>query len=308
MKSDLPFHTFKRYLVNRYGKPLQRIPIDPGYRCPHRTPDGGGGCTFCDLDGSRAPQTAGLGRLEDQIAGGIAFARHRYGPSGLIAYVQPFTTTNADPADLARLYERILELAPFDALCVATRPDCLSPPIIDVLCRFRQRLDVWVELGIQTTHDRTLLRVNRQHTWADSSDALQRLASRRLLAVAHVILGLPGENAADFRLTASRLARFPLAGIKLHNLHVIRGTALADEYTRAPFPVFDEDAYATVLIDFLRRTPSSTAILRLNTDSPADRLVAPRWTMSKPQFRSFLIRRMRHAGVCQGDLLSEASA
>jgi radical SAM superfamily enzyme len=117
------------------------------------------------------------------------------------------------------------------------------------------------------------------------------------------MLGLPGETTADFSETARVLAAEDLAAVKIHNVHVIRGTALAEEFARQPFPVFDEDAFLEIVIDFIRRTPPAVAIMRVNTDTPADKLIAPRWTLSKAAFRERVVATMRLRGVRQGDLL-----
>ena len=299
-----PFTTYRRYLTERYGAPLHRVPIDLGFGCPNRNPDGTGGCAFCPADGGRADITAGAETVEEQIERGIAFARRRYGAEQLMAYVQAFSGTFAPASVQRERYARILAAYPFRALSVGTRPDCLPPETLSFLDELRGALDVGVELGVQTTHDATLDAVNRGHTWAASRAAIETLAARGITVAAHVILGLPGETREHFRRTAVRLSELPVAAVKIHNLHVVRGTALAATFERAPFPVYDEEAYAAILIDFLRHLRPSIAIMRLTTDTPAARLVAPRWTLSKGAFRERLVRTMTAAGHRQGDALT----
>jgi radical SAM protein (TIGR01212 family) len=240
------------------------------------------------------------------VEAGVAFARRRYGATRLMAYVQAFSGTFAPPERQAALYDAILQAHPFEAFSVGTRPDCLPPATLNILSALRNRVDVWVELGVQTAHDRTLRRIGRGHDWACSRDAILRLARLDIRVVAHVILGLPGEAPPDWNATADALARLPLTGVKIHNLHVIRGTALAEEFERAPFPVPDEAEYAEGLIAFLRRLPPRVAILRINTDTPADRLLAPRWRMTKGQFRDHVVAEMRRRGARQADRLAQA--
>jgi radical SAM protein (TIGR01212 family) len=219
-----------------------------------------------------------------------------------MAYVQAFTGTHG-PAEQQRvLYHRILDAHGFDALSIGTRPDCLPPETLAVLEQVRRRVDLWVELGVQTIHDETLRRIGRGHDWACSRSAILDLARRDIRVVAHVILGLPRECAAHFRQTAEALAPLSIQGVKIHNLHVIRGTRLAREFERDPFPVPDERAYAEILIDFLRRLPATVAVLRINTDSPGQDLLAPRWTMTKGRFRDYVIGEMNRRGIRQGDL------
>jgi len=296
-----PFTTYRRYLTERYGAPLYRVPIDLGFGCPNRNPDGTGGCAFCPADGGRAEYTAGAETIEEQIERGIAFARRRYGADRFLAYVQAFSGTFAPASVQRERYARILAAWPFRALSVGTRPDCLPPETLSFLDELRGTLDVGVELGVQTTHDATLEAVNRGHTWATSRAAVEKLAARGITVAAHVILGLPGETREHFRATALRLSELPVEAVKIHNLHVVRGTALAAAFARDPFPVYDEDAYAEILIDFLRHLRPSIAIMRIATDTRPDRLVAPRWTLSKGAFRQRILHAMTAAGHRQGD-------
>lgn len=297
-----PYYTYRRFMLDTYGEPLHRVPVDFGLGCPHRGADGRGGCTFCAADGGRALQTAGLAGIEEQVAGAVAFAQRRYQARAFMAYVQAFTGTFAPPAEQRRLYERVLNAHAFRALSVGTRPDCLPPATIELLAALRARTDVWVELGVQTVHDRTLARINRGHDWECSRRAILALREAGIRVAAHVILGLPGESDGEFVETAETLARLPLDGIKIHNLHVIRGTALAEEYSRAPFRLLAENEYAEILIAFLRRLPPRLPVIRLNTDTPAADLIAPRWRLAKGQFLEHVQRLMLSRGWRQGDL------
>jgi radical SAM superfamily enzyme len=321
-----PFVTYKQAMIDRYGAPLYRVPVDLGLSCPHRRPDGGGGCAFCPPHGSRAVQTRSAGSIEDQIHGGVAFAESRYGARKFMAYLQAFTATFAPVDEQRALFGRVLSAFPFDALCIGTRPDCLPEETLELLEAVKNppapttassaaipslegsakrgvgsSLDIWVELGVQTVHDETLRRINRGHDWETSRRAILALHARGLQPAAHVILGLPGETRDHMLRTADALATLPLAGIKIHNLHVIRGAPLEHEYRERPFPVLDEQEYAGLLIDFLGRLPPTLPIMRLNTDTPPDELIAPRWRMKKAQFLSYLIDRMRKEKRRQGD-------
>jgi radical SAM protein (TIGR01212 family) len=311
MTTPEPFYSFSRYLRDTHGEVLHRVALDPGYGCPHRDAGGGGGgggggCTFCPAHGSRAAYLGDARTMEDQVRAGVAFARRRYGARRFMAYVQAYTGTFAPAAGQAAYYERLLERFAFDALSIGTRPDCLPPGTLAVLEALAARIELWVELGLQTTHDATLRRVRRGHDWATGRRAVLTLAQRGIRVAAHVILGLPGENAEHFRLTAERLSALPLSAIKIHNLHIVRGTALAREFAASPFEVWDADAYAEVLIDFLRRLPARLPVMRINTDTPAAELVAPRWTVDKSRFRAHVIGEMRRRGLRQGDLAAAA--
>ncbi|MDT8391251.1 MAG: TIGR01212 family radical SAM protein [Lentisphaeria bacterium] len=302
--SDPPFLSFKTFMIQRYGTALHRVPVDVGYGCPNRGPDGRGGCAFCAETGGRAVQITGITDLQDQLSQGITFARQRYHAQAFMLYIQAYTGTFADSAVLGETIAAMLADHPFRALSVGTRPDCLNDDVMAVLRALNERLDVWVELGVQTTHDDTLTRVRRGHDWAASRDAVIRLHKAGLRPAAHVILGLPGETPDHWCQTAERLARLPLAAVKLHNLHVIRGTGLAADYADSPFPTLDEHQYTEAVIDFLRRLPADMPIMRLTTDTPDDQLIAPRWHLSKGQFLNHVIKQMRFRNARQGDWFS----
>jgi len=302
---EQPFRDYAGFLRERYGEVLYRVPLDLGLSCPNRQPDGSGGCTFCGGTGSRAPH---LGRvpspLREQVERGVRSARERYGATAFMAYFQAFTSTHAPAAVLRPLLAEALSAAPFRAVTVSTRPDCLPEATLDLLAELAATHDLWVELGVQTVHDRTLAAIRRGHDAACSEQAVRALAARGIPVVPHIILGLPGETLDDYRETARRIAGWPCSGIKIHNLHIVAGSELAGIWQTDPFPLLDEHQYAAALIEVLRRLPPDWPILRLASDTPADQLLAPRWWFDKGQFRQYLERQMREHGWRQGDLLT----
>ncbi|MDP6491580.1 MAG: TIGR01212 family radical SAM protein [Kiritimatiellia bacterium] len=302
---DAPYYTYKQYLIDTYGHRVYRVPVDLGWGCPNREDDGSGGCTFCPGDGARGMQITGKADIAEQVRAGVDFARERYGVEYFMAYIQAFTGTHADLDEQERQYRRVLASYPFESLTIGTRPDCLPEPTLDLLSEFRQEVDVIVELGVQTVHDATLDRIRRGHDWTESQTAIDALTARGIRVIAHVILGLPGETPEHFARTADTLAQLPLDGVKIHNLHVIRGTALADEYEAHPFPTMDEDDYAEELIGFIQRLPPNMAILRIRTDTPKEDLIAPRWHLKKGGFIHMIEQRMRTTGRRQGDLSTD---
>lgn len=300
-----PYHDYSRFLEDRYDGRSYRVPVDLGLGCPHRDPDTlEGGCTYCGSRGARAVHLRRGIPLEEQVQAGIEFARRRYRATRFLAYCQAFTSTNAPAARLRRLYQEVLLAADFHALIISTRPDCLPPATLDLLEELAAEVDLWVELGIQTANDRTLERINRGHDFSCSVRAVDELTRRGVHVAAHVILGLPGEGGADFRRTANELAGLPLEGIKIHNLHIVEGTPLAEEWRQGRVAVMDEHEYAAVLIDFLRRIPAAWPVMRLMSDTDRAVLLAPQWWMSKGEFIEYIQRHMRQEGVKQGDLLA----
>lgn len=303
-----PYFPYRELLKEKYGTELQRVPIDLQQSCPHRDVDGTGGCTFCSEDGSKAVQTRGVSEIKDQVEKAIKFAQERYKAKEFMAYLQAFTATFSGPTVFRKHVEEILSLHSFKALSIGTRPDCLSKSTLEFLSGLNKEIDVWVELGIQSTHDVTLEHIQREHDWKCSEDAVYKLASYGLLPVAHVILGLPGETKEMMLQTAKTLGKLPLKGVKIHNLHVIKNTQLETEYYATPFKVLNEIDYIEICSEFLRLIPSSVPIMRLTADTLEDELVAPKWCLKKGQVMAELERRMNEKGVVQGDLVEEKSS
>jgi radical SAM protein (TIGR01212 family) len=302
--TDQRWLSFKEAMRKRYGEPLYRIPLDAGGSCPNRNENGSGGCAFCADDGARAIQTGTAATLKDQCDVAIAFARRRYGAKRFMGYLQTYTNTGGDGPLASGMLTKLALAHDMPAFTVATRPDCIDDASIEQLAKLGEVTDVYVELGIQSTDDEALAAVNRGHDWQCSQLAVRRLADAGLRPVAHMILGLPGESEASILEGARQLAQLPLAGIKLHNLHVIRGTSLAKRYGCERFPLYGPYDYAELLLQYLRLLPDSLPILRLTTDTPDEHRVAPNWAMEKGAFLEMLNRLMRLRNVRQGDLLA----
>ncbi len=298
-------YQYRDYLKNRYGTVLHRVPIDAGFSCPHRKKDGSGGCTFCPGDGARAVQLGKSVELSEQIQKGVRFAKRRYKATEFMAYFQAFTTTFQSQEELISLTEKITAEANFRAIAFGTRPDALPQKVINWLAELQQQnpFDVWVELGVQSSHNQTLQQINRGHSWQQSVDAILRLAEADISIAAHLVIGLPGEDEADFLATIKQLCALPITAIKLHNLHIIRETELARQWKKAPFPLMNEYQYIEVLLQLLPYIPAEIPLIRLTTDTLPNRLIAPKWTMSKGQFRKALASQMRARGISQGSAM-----
>ena len=289
-------------MKERYGEPLFRVPIDFNFGCPNREADGSGGCTFCNVRGSAAVQTIGKGTVQEQMQEAIRFARDRYGAKKYMAYIQAFSATFGKSQQ--PLYLDLLDSFDFTAVSIGTRPDCLTPQAYDFLVELNKHIEVWVELGVQTVHDRTLERVNRGHDWASSEIAIKKLHDLGIKVAVHAILGLPGETAQDFQQTADTFAGLPIDAVKVHNLHIEKGTTLALEHALTPLPVLMEHDFAEHLMDFIRRLPPHIPIMRLKTDTLDEELIAPKWHMAKGQFKDYVIQQMTCREWRQGDLIN----
>ena len=317
------WRTYSSYLEERFHKRIFRIGIDGGFSCPNRV-GRNGGCTFCDRSGSVAVyQRKGEGgfthksaveeslsgraplilSLKDQIEKGREFLASRYKAEGFSLYFQSFTNTYAPLEKLKRIYDEGLSYGPFDEFIVSTRPDVLPDDVIDLLASYRSdKMDVWVELGLQSANDRTLERINRGHSVDSYVDAVERLKKRSILVSTHVILGLPGEGREDFIKTAKAVNESGAEAVKIHNLHITGGTALADDYLSGTLTVMSEERTLESTELFLRHLREDIIIERLISETPYHRLLAPRVFPDKSKFLRHLEERMERNGTRQGDL------
>lgn len=294
-------------MLSRYDEALFSIPINLEFGCPNREHDGTGGCTFCPEHGASAAQIREAKTLEEQIEKAFFFAKKRYNASSFALYIQAYTGTFASLVKQKQMYEKLLSFYPFRALHIGTRPDCLSEATLDYLCELNQKIDVVVELGVQSMNDESLVRINRGHDAASSLKAIKRLRQRGIKVYAHLIIGLPNEDFSIWQQSVLSLIKVGIDGIKFHNLHIIKGTQLSLEYQKKPFELLGEYAYAEALIKLLRLIPSSIPIIRLSTDTPQKELIAPKWQMSKGRFAEYLAQTMCYRGIQQGDLIENQS-
>ncbi|MBS1371976.1 MAG: TIGR01212 family radical SAM protein [Lentisphaeria bacterium] len=302
-------HFFSDYIAGKYGGKRHRIGIDLALGCPNRSNRFGPGCVFCAEDGSRARHLARNLDLPGQVEAGIRFAAGRYGAKPpYIAYFQAFTSTYAPVQDLRKLYDEVLAAAPFAAVIVGTRPDALPQDTVEYLAELSRHYEVWVELGVQSAHDSTLGLIRRGHDFAAVEDAARRLDAAGIATGCHMIAGLPGEDRAMFIESARRIARLPFRAVKLHPLLTLRGTPLASpEFPEKPAGL-NEYEYADWIGGFLRELPENWLIMRLTAEAEPEKIITPRWWMSKSQFLDFFKERFRNpgegggfAGVTTGD-------
>ena len=289
--------SFNEAMRSRFGTKVYRLSLQSGCTCPNRDGSiGTGGCTFCSEGGSgdfAAPLLPiseqieeARKRVDPKIPASIAAQDRRY-----IAYFQSYTNTYGNVDRLSALYLEALSHPQIVALDIGTRPDCLPPEMVQMLrdLQISSGKPVWVELGLQTIHEKTARRVLRGYELPVFEDAYRRLkepfgkSPTGLEVIVHVILGLPGETREDMLETVRYLSQLnpPLDGIKLQLLHILKGTQLACEYEAEPFPLPTLDSYCDLIIDCLKLLPPETVIHRITGDGPKKLLIAPLWSADK---------------------------
>ena len=273
------YYKFSRYLLNRYGEKVWKVSVDAGFSCPHKNKiSGKGGCIFCRIDSFS--QAHSVKSITGQISESIASAR-RKGIEKFIVYFQASTNTYAPIAELERHFTSALNFKGVVGLSIATRPDCLSDEVIVLLQSLTKRTDVWVELGMQSIHDKTLSLLNRGHTYEDYLDALQRLKSIPVRICAHLMFGLPGEDRNDEHETAIEVSRSGVHEVKCHPLLVLKDTPLAGLFRRRQFESLSLERYIVSVCDFIEIIPPDMVVQRLTAEAPQDILLAPKWALNK---------------------------
>jgi radical SAM protein (TIGR01212 family) len=238
-----------------------------------------GGCIYCDGRGSKLRQQGALPTVSDQIASGKKY--YAKGAAKYIAYFQTFTNTYAPVEKLRVLYDEALAQEDVIGLSIGTRPDCLGQNVIELLSGYARKHHVWVELGLQSIHDKTLQFINRGHNFQQFADAVNALAGRGLNICVHIIIGLPGENDKDVLATAKTLASLPIQGIKIHSLLALEGTALGEMYKQGSINLISKDKYVSLTADVLEILPPEMVVQRLTADGYRDIFLAPDWAMNK---------------------------
>ena len=288
------YYSLNQYLKDTFGEKVYKIALDGGFTCPNRDGTlGTGGCIFCSGAGAgEFAQNRGLS-ITQQLVQGKALLSKKIKDGKYIAYFQAFTNTYGPVERLRQLYEEALAPEDIVALSVATRPDCLPQEVVELLAELNRKKPVWVELGLQTMHERTADYIRRGYPLRVYEDAVCRLKAAGLTVITHVILGLPYETEQEMKQTVSYVGQSGVDGIKLQLLHVIRGTDLEREYLSGKFEVLTMEAYVKLVADCLELIPPQMVVHRLTGDGDKRTLVAPMWSADKKRVLNTLNAELR---------------
>lgn len=298
------YNDYGSWIRSQFNFRIQKISIDGGFSCPNR--DGtvsAGGCTFCDNRTFNPSYCNPAKSIREQIQTGKDFFARKYPTMRYLAYFQAYSNTYAPLDTLRRRYEEALSQDGVVGIVIGTRPDCVTEETLDYLEELSRSTFVIVEYGIESVDNATLKRINRGHTFECSRDAIIATHERGILTGGHIILGLPGETAEDNIRQAAEISALPLDILKLHQLQIIRGTQLAEDYLSKPFKLYTADEYIDVCIRYIERLRKDLVLERFVSQSPADMLIAPKWGIKNHEFTDRLVNELKRRRTWQGRLL-----
>jgi len=293
----MDYYSLNNYLKDTFGKKIYKIGIDAGFTCPNRDGTlGNKGCIFCSDKGSGDFTTGSVLSVTEQIELGKERVRVK-GPEKFIAYFQAFTNTYAPVETLRKVYMEAVEHKDIVAISIATRPDCLSREVINLLCEINRIKPVWVELGLQTIHEKTAKYIRRGYELPIYDEAVRKLHGINLPVITHVIIGLPGETKEDIIDTVKYVGKVSVKndGIKLQLLHVLKGTDLEEEYNKGKFSCLTMEEYTDIVVDAIKVLPKDMVIHRITGDGDKRILVAPLWSEDKKRVLNEINRKLKSA-------------
>lgn len=303
MSERLRYNDFPGFLAAQFPFKVQKISLNAGFTCPNRDGSKGyGGCTYCNNQTFNPEYCRTDRSVTSQLAEGKLFFARKYPEMKYLAYFQAYTNTYGELEYLKRMYEEALQVEDVVGLVIGTRPDCMPDSLLDYLEELNRNTFLLVEYGIESTDDRTLERINRGHTFACTEDTVRRTAARGIKVGGHVILGLPGENREALIHQAEVLSELPLTTLKLHQLQLIRGTRMAQEYSRCPsdFHLYSADEYIELVIDYMEHLRPDIVLERFVSQSPKELLIAPDWGLKNHEFTGKVRKRLRERDSWQG--------
>ncbi|MBR1409583.1 MAG: TIGR01212 family radical SAM protein [Prevotella sp.] len=303
-KVNMPYYNdYGTWIRSRFPYRVQKISIDAGFSCPNR--DGRistGGCTYCDNRTFNPSYCQRHHSVTQQLEKGKRFFARKYPEMKYLAYFQAFTNTYAPLYHLISLYEEALRVDDVVGIVIGTRPDCVSDELLDYLGELSKRTFVLVEYGVESANNSTLLRINRGHTFQQSRDAIMQSHQHGLLTGAHIILGLPGEDAEESLRQASIISSLPVDILKIHQMQIIRGTRLAAEYEANPFHIYTVDEYIELIAHYIQHLRADLILERFVSQSPKELLIAPHWGLKNYEFTNLLVNYLRKHDIRQGQL------
>lgn len=301
--NDKPYHSLDYHLREQFHEKVYKLALDGGMTCPNRDGTlGTNGCIFCSGGGSGEFAGDRKFSITEQLEWQKARIEKKFPAQKFIAYFQAFTNTYAPVEKLEALFAEAISHPDVAVLSIATRPDCLSEDVLSLLVRLNRIKPVWIELGLQTIHEKTAAYIRRGYPLSCFEEAAASLRTRNIDVIVHTILGLPGETREMILDTMRYLGSQNIQGIKLQLLHVLSGTDLASDYEAGKFSVLSMDEYVSLVIECLEALPPELVIHRITGDGPKDLLLAPLWSCRKRDVLNAIHKEMKRKNTWQGRL------
>ncbi len=300
--SNKRYQTFDYYMKKRFGGKCAKISIDAGFSCPNIDGTVGcGGCIYCSGGSSGA---LGAGSIAEQYRAGVEAITRKWDTSRFVPYLQAHTNTYAPIERLKAVYEECADLPGAVMLAIATRADCLSQEVIDLLLDISKRIPLLVELGLQSVHDETAERINRGHTYSQFVEGYNRLKSAGgdIVITVHLINGLPSETQEMMLESARQVAALRPDMVKLHLLHILKDTPLEKMYSKGEYFTMERDDYIDTVVRQIELFPEETVIARITGDAPGEYLVAPEWCAKKTAVANDIDKELYLKDTYQGKL------
>ena len=297
------YYDYGTWIRHRFPFRVQKISVDAGFTCPNR--DGRistGGCIYCDNRTFNPAYCQRQDSITQQLEAGKLFFARKYPEMKYLAYFQAYTNTYASIDHLRQLYEEALRVEDVVGIVIGTRPDCVSDELLDYLEDLNRHTFLIVEYGVESANDETLQRINRGHSFAQSRVAIEKTHQRGILTGAHIILGLPGEDAQENLRQAPVISSLPIDILKIHQMQIIQGTRLAAEFERNPFHIYNIDEYIRLIANYIQRLRKDLVLERFVSQSPKDLLIAPHWGLKNHEFTDLLNNYLKQHNIHQGDL------
>lgn len=288
------YHDFGTWIRNQLPFRVQKISIDAGFTCPNRDGRIGiGGCIFCDNKSFNPSYCNHTKSVTEQLEDGKRFFAKKYPNMKYLAYFQAYTNTYDAVDKLKELYEEALKVEDVVGIVIGTRPDCVSSELLDYLEELNKRTFLIVEYGIESCNDDTLRFINRGHDFACTRKAVEETAKRGIYVGGHVIMGLPGEDAAESLRQAPIISSLPLTMLKIHQMQIIKGTRLAKIYKEQPFHLYTVEEYIDLITKYIGLLRSDLVLERFVTQSPPEMLIAPKWGLKNYEFTNLLNNKLK---------------
>jgi len=300
------YNDYSSFIKQRFSERVQKISLDTGFTCPNRDGTKGvGGCTYCNNNSFNPDYCKPDKSITQQLDEGIAFFSKKYKTQQYLAYFQAYTNTYADINLVKRLYNEAIKHPQVIGLVIGTRPDCINDDLIDYLSHLAKDYYISLEFGVESTLERTLVDVNRCHTFKETIEAYELAKNRGLHLGAHMIIGLPGETREEILNHTKALNKLPINSLKLHQLQIVKHTMMAKQFKDNPeqFSLFTADEYLNLICEFVALLRPNIIIERFISQSPQHLLMAPKWNLKNFEMVAKIDKKLAEKDLWQGKFL-----